>query len=129
MNISLSGKLYVHFVKSVFVSNKKIGIEFIIDTTKSEESLIDGLKRLRLLDRNKFFIENEYIKQSVRIYDKKYTCIINLLINDQNKIILEHITDINYDKINMIVDKKLFIPNYSISKNKTVLKIMDILNE
>ena len=56
MDIKLSGKLYVHFIKSVFESNQKIGIEFIIDKLKSDNQLIDGLMRLKLLNNNKFFV-------------------------------------------------------------------------
>lgn len=127
MDIKLSGKLYVHFIKSVFESNQKIGIEFIIDKLKSDNQLIDGLMRLKLLNNNKFFVNNKDIKNPVKLYDKKYLCNIFITIHDNKQIILENITDVEYDKINKIVDNKLFIPNYSVGKNKTVEKIMDII--
>jgi hypothetical protein len=127
MDIKLSGKLYVHFIKSVFESNQKIGIEFIIDKLKSDNQLIDGLMRLKLLNNNKFFVNNKYIKNPVKLYDKKYLCNIFITIHDNKQIILENITDVEYDKINKIVDNKLFIPNYSVGKNKTAEKIMDII--
>ena len=127
MDIKLSGKLYVHFIKSVFESNQKIGIEFIIDKLKSDNQLIDGLMRLKLLNNNKFFVNNKDIKNPVKLYDKKYLCNIFITIHDNKQIILENITDVEYDKINKIVDTKLFIPNYSVEKNKTVEKIMDII--
>lgn len=127
MDIKLSGKLYVHFIKSVFESNKKIGIEFIIDKLKSDNQLIDGLIRLKLLNNNKFFVNNKDLKIPVKLYDKKYLCNIYITVYDNSKIILENITDVEYDKINKIVDTKLFIPTYSIGKNKTAEKIMDII--
>ena len=127
MDIKLSGKLYVHFIKSVFESNQKIGIEFVIDKLKSDNQLIDGLMRLTLLNNNKFFVNNKDLKNPVKLYDKKYLCNIFITIHDNKQIILENITDVEYDKINKIVDTKLFIPKYSIGKNKTVEKIMDII--
>ena len=129
MDIQLSGKLYVHFVKSVFESNQKIGIEFIIDKLKSDNQLIDGLMRLKLLNNNKFFVNNKDIKIPVKLYDKKYMCNIFIIIHDNKKIILENITDVEYDKINKIIDTKLFIPTYSVGKNKTAEKIMDIISK
>jgi len=129
MDIKLSGKLYVHFIKSVFESNQKIGIEFIIDKLKSDNQLIDGLMRLKLLNNNKFFVNNKDIKNSVKLYDKKYLCNIFITIHDNKQIILENIIDVEYDKINKIVDTKLFIPTYSVGKNKTVEKIMDIISK
>ena len=129
MDIQLSGKLYVHFVKSVFESNQKIGIEFIIDKLKSDNQLIDGLMRLKLLNNNKFFVNNKDIKIPVKLYDKKYMCNIFIIIQDNKKIILENITDVEYDKINKIIDTKLFIPTYSVGKNKTAEKIMDIISK
>jgi hypothetical protein len=128
MDITLSGKLYVHFIKSVFESNKKIGIQIIIDNYKSNNIIIDGLKRLKLLDKNIIFIENENVKIPVRIYEHKYICNIILTINSQNKIILNELKDIVYDKIDKIIDNKLYIPTYSYGKKKTVEKIMDIIN-
>ncbi len=129
MDIKLSGKLYVHFIKSVFESNQKIGIEFIIDKLKSNNQLIDGLMRLKLLNNNKFFVSNKDIKNPVKLYDKKYLCNIFITIHDNKQIILENIIDVEYDKINKIVDTKLFIPTYSAGKNKTVEKIMDIISK
>ena len=104
MDITLCGKLYIHFIKSVFESNKKIGIQIIIDNYKSDNTIVDGLKRLKLLDKNTIFIENENIKLPIKIYEHKY------------------------DKIEKIIDKKLYIPTYSYGKKKTVEKIMDIIN-
>ena len=128
MDITRCGKLYIHFIKSVFESNKKIGIQIIIDNYKSDNTIVDGLKRLKLLDKNTIFIENENIKLPIKIYEHKYTCNIILTINSQNKIILNELKDIVYDKIEKIIDKKLYIPTYSYGKKKTVEKIMDIIN-
>ena len=130
MDINLCGKIYVYYIKSVFESNKKIGIQFIIDPYKSDKTLIDGLRRLKLLDKNIFFIENENIKIQIRIYENKYTCNINLIINSLNKITITDLIDIEYDKtnkINKIIDKKLYIPTYSYGKNIAVEKIMNII--
>lgn len=132
MDITLSGKLYIHFIKSVFESNKKIGIQIIIDVNKSDNILIDGLHRLHLLDKNIIFIENENIKTHIRLYEHKYICNVNMIISSSNKIVLTQLKDIQYDninKINKIIDKKLFIPNYSYGKKKTIEQIMNIINE
>ena len=131
MDITLYGKLYIHFIKSVFESNKKIGIQIIIDINKSDNILIDGLRRLNLLDKNIIYIENNNIKIYIRLYEHKYICNVNIIINSSNKIILTELKDIQYDnsnKINKIIDKKLYIPNYSYGKKKTVEKIMEIIN-
>ena len=53
MDIELNGMLYVYFIKSVFENNKKIGIELIIDIRRSDIMLIDGLKRLNQINKNK----------------------------------------------------------------------------
>lgn len=130
MDITLSGKLYIYFIKSVFESNKKVGIQIIINNYKSDNILIDGLKRLNLLDKNTLFIDLNNIKDTIKIQDNKYTCNINLTINTDKKIILNEIKDIKYDninKINKIIDKKIYIPNYSYSKKKTVEKILEII--
>jgi hypothetical protein len=129
MDIKLSGKLYVHFIKSIFESNQKIGIEIIIDKHKSDNQLIDGLTRLKLLDNNKFFVENTNIKIPIRLYDKKYMCNVSIIINDKKKIILVDHSNVEYDKINKIIDTKLFIPNYSYGKTTTTEKIMDVISK
>ena len=130
MDILLYGKLYIYFVRNVYQSNIIIGIEFYINTTKSDQSLINGLDRLHLLTQNKLFIDNNNnnIKHQLRLHDKKYMCQISLLINTQNKIILQNLSDIEYDKIKKYDNNYLLIPYYSVGKNKTITKIMDIIS-
>jgi hypothetical protein len=128
MNISLSGKLYVHFIKSVFEEKQKIGIDIIIDRLKSDIQVIDGLTRLKLLNNNKIFVKNINIKIPVKLYDKKYTCTVFLIIDSNNDVILENIIDVLYEKIPKIIDNKLYIPKYSMNKNKTTEKIMEIIS-
>ncbi len=101
MDILLSGKLYIYFIRNIYESNINIVIEFYINTTKSDQSLINGLNRLHLLTQNKLFIDNNNNNKHqfglLRFYETKYTCLISLLIITENKIILENISDIEYD--------------------------------
>mgnify|MGYP003340605677 CR=1 FL=1 len=129
MDIELNGMLYVYFIKSVFENNKKIGIELIIDIRRSDIMLIDGLKRLNQINKNKVFIKNENIKIPIKIYDKKYTTnTIFKYVSNTNSIILINMENIRYDKIEKIIDNKMKLQNYATSKNKSVQKIMDILS-
>ena len=129
MDIELNGMLYVYFIKSVFENNKKIGIELIIDIRRSDIMLIDGLKRLNQINKNKVFIKNENIKIPIKMYDKKYTTnIIFKYVSNTNSIILINMENIRYDKIEKIIDNKMKLQNYATSKNKSVQKIMDILS-
>ena len=129
MDIELNGMLYVYFIKSVFENNKKIGIELIIDIRRSDIMLIDGLKRLNQINKNKVFIKNENIKIPIKMYDKKYTTnTIFKYVSNTNSIILINMENIRYDKIEKIIDNKMKLQNYATSKNKSVQKIMDILS-
>lgn len=129
MDIVLNGDVYVYFIKSVFENNKKIGIEMIIDIKHSDIKLIDGLNRLKQINKNKIFISNENIKVPIKIYDKRYTTNVNIKYNfDTNKIILINMENIRYDKIEKIIDNKMKLQNYATGKNKSVKKIMDIIN-
>ena len=129
MDIELNGMLYVYFIKSIFQNNKKIGIEIIFDTTRSDMSLIDGLKRLNQINKNKIYLSNENIKSHIKIYDKKYTTNITFkYIFDKNIIELTKIDEIKYDKIDKIIDNKIKLQNYATGKNKSIEKIMNIIN-
>lgn len=129
MDIELNGTLYIYFVKSVFENNKKIGIEIIFDNKRSDILLIDGLKRLNQINKNKIFLSNENIKVPIKIYDKKYTInVIFKYISDKNKLEFIKIDNIKYDKVEKIIDNKIKLQNYATGKNKSVKKIMDIIN-
>ena len=129
MDITLSGKLYVYFVRSIFVNNQKTGYEFIINTYNSDNQLIDSLNRIKKINKNVISFNLEDIKIPVKIYDKKYCGIFNITYDaTNNKIILVNISDIIYDKSNKIIDNKLKLFNYSINKKNTVNKILDIIN-
>jgi len=129
MNIELNGILYVYFVKSVFENNKKIGIEIIINTTRSDRILIEGLKRLNQINKNKIYISNDNIKIPIKIYDKKYTSNVTFkYISDKNILEFIKLEDIKYDKVEKIIDNKIKLQNYATGKNKSVKKIMDIIN-
>lgn len=129
MDIELNGTLYIYFVKSVFENNKKIGIEIIFDNKRSDMLLVDGLKRLNQISKNKIFILNENIKVPIKIYDKKYTTdVIFKYISDKNILEFIKIDNIKYDKVEKIIDNKIKLQNYATSKNKSVKKIMDIIN-
>jgi hypothetical protein len=129
MDIELNGMLYVYFIKSVFENNKKNGIEMIIDTKRSDVILIDGLQRLNQINKNKIFILNDSIKIPIKIYDKKYiTNITFKYVSDKNNIQMIRMDDIRYDKIEKIIDNKIKLQNYATGKNKSVQKIMDIIN-
>jgi len=127
MDINLSGNIYIHFIKSVFQSNRKIGIEIFIDKHKSDKDLISSLTRLNLLKINKLFIENENIKNKLDMYNNKYICNITITIVNNNQIILENLKYIENDKTNKIIDNKLFVPKYSCRKNKAFQQIMNII--
>lgn len=129
MNIELNGILYVYFVKSVFENNKKIGIEIIINTTNSDRILIEGLKRLNQINKNNIYISNDNIKIPIKIYDKKYTSNVTFkYISDKNILEFIKLEDIKYDKVEKIIDNKIKLQNYATGKNKSVKKIMDIIN-
>jgi len=129
MNIELNGILYVYFVKSVFENNKKIGIEIIINTTRSDRILIEGLKRLNQINKNKIYISNDNIKIPIKIYDKKYTSNVTFkFISDKNILEFIKLEDIKYDKVEKIIDNKIKLQNYATGKNKSIEKIMDIIN-
>ena len=129
MDISLSGKLYVYFIKSVFKNNQKIGYEFIINLHKSDNILIDGLSRLKKINKNVIYFILEDIKIPIKIYDKKYLCNISITHDINNKLILNDITDIIYDIPEKIVNRNIKIYNYSTNKNKTIQKIMNIIEQ
>ena len=131
MDITLSGKLFVYFIRSVFESKKKIGIELVIDTRNSDNQLIDGLTRLNKLNRNKIFIKTDDVKIPIRLYDNRYTCNINFKyinnMDNQSSLILNELNVIEYEKTRKIVDNKFKIQNYATSKQKTIDQIMKII--
>ena len=129
MDISITGKLYVYFVRSVFVNNQKIGYEFIINAYNSDNKSIDSLNRIKKINKNVIFFKLEDIKIPVKIYDKKYYGMFDITYDATNsKIILNNITDTIYDKSNKIIDNKVKLFNYSMTKKNTVNKILDIIN-
>jgi len=129
MDISIKGKIYVYFAKSIFVNNQKIGYEFIINTYNSNNNVIDALTRIKKINKNVIFFNLEDIKIPVKIYDIKYNGIFDITYDaTNNKILLNNITDIIYDKTNKIIDNKLKLFNYSMNKKNTVNKILDIIN-
>jgi hypothetical protein len=133
MDITLSGKIYVYFIKSVFESNKKIGVELIINIRNSDSQLIDGLIRLNKLNKNKIFIKIDDIKIPLKLYDTRYFCnIIFEYSNEFNKLnnsslILKEMNSIEYEKYDKVINNKFKLQNYSTGKNKTVQLIMDKL--
>ena len=136
MDINLSGKLYIYFIRSIFESKQKIGYELIININKSDNQLICGLIRLNKLNINKIFIKTDDIKIPLKMYDKHYICnitfgYINNINNIDNKsyLILKELNTIEYDKTRQIVDNKLKIQNYATGKQKTIDQIINILSQ
>lgn len=131
MELNLNGNIYVHFIRSIFSSNKKVGIEFILDTKKSDNKLINGLSRLGLLQINKFYVMNNNYPKNLNIINTKYLSNINLTIVDNNIII--NSTELIKKDIIKIPEKKvntsIYLNNYITRKNKVVNDIMKILNE
>ena len=129
MEINIDGKLYIHFIKSIFENSKKIGIEIIIDNLKSDLKLIDGLKRLNQLKNNKFQIMNNNYPKDINLINTKYLSEINLSIID-NKIKINTFNVIKIDKqepINKKVNTSIYLNKYLTNKNKIVSDIMNIL--
>jgi hypothetical protein len=134
MDISLNGNLYVHFVRSVFENNKKIGIEFIIDLKRSNNQLIDALKRLNYLNNNKFIIYKDNYS-NIDLISTKYTAEFEFISvfhieSDKNILKLNKMNIIEKDKIlppSRQVNNKIFMNSYSTGKNKTIHDIMNII--
>ena len=134
MEIQLSGNLYVCFIKSVFENNKKIGIEFIIDSKKSNNMLISGLNRLNILNNNRFFVHiKNYTDINLDLYATKYKSDISLLVlqeNNINVIKINAFTITEKDKIIPItkqINKGVYINKYSMGKSNTVREILKII--
>jgi hypothetical protein len=134
MDISLNGTLYVYFIRSVFEGNKKIGIEFIIDPKRSNNQLIDGLKRLNYLNENKFIIYKDNYK-NIDLITTKYIgefdfVSISDIDSSKNILKLNKFDIIEKDKIlppSCKVSTKVFLNNYSTGKKKTINDIMNII--
>ena len=131
MDITLSGKIFVYFIRSVFESKQKIGVEFIIDTRNSNNQLIDGLNRLNKINKNKIFIKTDNIKIPLKMYDKRYTCNVTFEyinnIDDKSNLILKELNGVEYEKTRKIVDNKFRLQNYATSKQKTINQIMNLI--
>ena len=134
MEIQLSGNLYVYFIKSVFDNNKKIGIEFVIDSKKSNNMLISGLNRLNILNNNRFFVSiNNYSDINIDLYATKYKSDIDILVfpeNTNDAVKINTFTITEKDKIIPItkqINKGVFINKYSMGKSSTVREILKIL--
>ena len=134
MEIQLSGNLYVCFIKSVFENNKKIGIEFIIDPKKSSNMLISGLKRLNVLNNNRFFVHiKNYTDINLDLYATKYKSDIDILVfpeNTNDAVKINAFTITEKDKIVPItkqINKGVYINKYSMGKSNTVREILKII--
>lgn len=129
MEINIDGKLYIHFIKSLFEDAKKIGIEIIIDNLKSDFKLIDGFKRLNVITNNKIKILNGNYPKDINLLNTKYLCDVNITIQD-NTIKINNLNIIKIDK-QLLPDKKvnnsIYLNKYATGKNKTVYDIMNIL--
>jgi hypothetical protein len=129
MDINISGKVYIYFVKSIFKDNQRIGYEFIINTYKSDNKFIDSLNRIKKINKNVLYFDITDMKIPVKIYDKKYECNIDITYNvTLNKLILNNMTDIIYDKPERIINKNIKLNNYATNKKNTVNKILDIIS-
>jgi hypothetical protein len=131
MDIIITGNLYVYYIRNVYELNKILGKEIIIDINRSDNILIDGLKRLNKINKNKIFINTNDIKIPVKIYENKYTCNVEFKFNAiQNNIELNKLDILEYDKIikkNKLIDNNFRLQNYSTGKNKTFKQIMSII--
>jgi hypothetical protein len=85
MDININGKLYVYFVKSVFYNNQKIGYEFIVNSYKSDNILIDSLNRIKKINKNIIYFNIQDLKMPIRTYDKNYECIIDITFDATSK--------------------------------------------
>lgn len=131
MEIEINGNVYIHFIRSVFNANKKIGIEFIIDVKKSDICIINGLKRLNLLSNNKFSILNNNYPRDINLITTKYLSKIELNIIEST-IKIKSLNIINIDKPQLIqkeLNKSIYINKYATGKNKIVNDIMEILKQ
>jgi len=129
MEINIDGKLYIYFIKSLFESNKKVGIEIIINNTKSDFKVIDGLKRLDLIKNNKIQILNNNYPKDMNLINTKYLSEINISVID-NHIKINSLNVIKIDKDELIskkVNTSIYVNKYATGKNKTVFDIMSIL--
>jgi hypothetical protein len=129
MEINIDGKLYIYFIKSLFESNKKVGIEIIINNTKSDFKVIDGLKRLDLIKNNKIQILNNNYPKDMNLINTKYLSEINISVID-NHIKINSLNVIKIDKDELIskkVNTSIYVNKYATGKNKTVYDIMSIL--
>lgn len=129
MEINIYGKLYIYFIKSLFEENKKTGIEIIINNTKSDFKVIDGLKRLDIIKNNKIQVLNNNYPKDLNLINTKYLSDINISVSN-NEIKINSLNVIKIDKddlINKKVNNSLYLNKYATSKNKTVYDIMNIL--
>lgn len=129
MEINIDGKLYIYFIKSLFESNKKIGIEIIINNSKSDFKVIDGFKRLNLIKNNKIQILNNNYPEDMNLINTKYLSEINISVID-NQIKINSFNVIKIDKDELIskkVNNSIYVNKFATGKNKTVYDIMNIL--
>lgn len=129
MEINIDGKLYIYFIKSLFESNKKVGIEIIINNMKSDFKVIDGFKRLNLIKNNKIQILNNNYPKDMNLINTKYLSEINISVID-NQIKINSLNVIKIDKDELIskkVNTSIYLNKYATGKNKTVYDIMSIL--
>ncbi len=126
--INIRGKLYVYFTRSLFNGNKRIGIEMIINTIKSDFSVINGLKRLNIMKDNRIQIMNGNYPIDFNIINIKYLAEVEFAIDDIIKI--ESLKIIKMDRQDTIHDKihkSIYLNKYATGKNRTVNDIMNIL--
>ena len=129
MDIIITGNIYIYYIRNVFESNKIIGKELIIDFKRSDNILIDSLKRIKKINKNKIFFNIQDIKIPLKIYDNKYIANISIkYISEFNNLELNKLDILEYEKTNKIIDNKFKLQNYSTGKNKTYQLIMSKLN-
>lgn len=125
MEINITGKLYIYFIKSIFESNKKTGIEIIFDINKSDYTLINGLRRMNLLNNNKIkFLNNNY-PSNINIFAKKCMCEINITLSN-NIAKINTLNVIKFDE-GFKYNSEISVNKYMTNKNKIVFDIMEIL--
>ena len=131
MDIKIEGKLYIYFIKKIFELKKITGIEIIIDIKKSDNSLIKQLNRIKCIDNNKIYIKYNYnLLQKIDISKQKYTTNINFNYNDINKLSIEKIEILEYDKIEepiKDIKKSIFIKKYNNSSYNIAKQIREII--
>ena len=131
MEITISGKIYIEFIKSSFINNKKNGIELIINHFKSDFNVIDGLKRINMINNNKIHLLNNNYPIDINTIKTKYLSDVEFKVID-NTIKLTFLKIDKIDKeisLNTKINKSIYFNKFATSKNKTINDIMNILKQ